>query len=110
MPQADTGPVQNLRPQRRAGSFDPHVASIFGRIVRRERLRLRLAQDRFALEATIDRSYFGKLERGERQPSLAVLLKIANALGISGAELLAAVEAEIATPETEVLHNEQNGK
>lgn len=48
-----------------------------------------------ALEAGVDRSYFGKLERGERQPSLSILLRIAGALGVSGAELVKRAEVEI---------------
>lgn len=55
-----------------------------------------VAQDAFALAAGVDRSYYGKLERGERQPSLGLLLRIATALDISGAELVALVESRVA--------------
>jgi len=51
-----------------------------------------VAQDQFALIANIDRSYYGKLERGERQPSLGLLLRAAGALGISGATLVEETE------------------
>ena len=54
-----------------------------------------LAQDRFAHVVAIDRSYFGKLERGERQPSLALLLRIARGLGVAGSELVELTEAAI---------------
>ncbi len=54
-----------------------------------------VAQDAFALAASVDRSYYGKLERGERQPSLALLLRIAAGLGISGADLVGRTEATI---------------
>ena len=40
-----------------------------------------------ALEAGINRNYLGDLERGTRNPSLAVLNKIAFALGIDLAVL-----------------------
>lgn len=53
------------------------------------------AQDHFALMASVDRSYYGKLERGERQPSLGLLLRIAGALGVPGATLVAATEATL---------------
>ena len=49
--------------------------------------------------ANIDRSYFGKLERGERQPSLAVILRIAQGLTISASALLSKVE-RLLLPET----------
>lgn len=54
-----------------------------------------MAQDQFALAANIDRSYYGKLERGERQPSLGLLLRAARALGVSGAALVHETEAII---------------
>lgn len=55
-----------------------------------------VAQDQLALLADVDRSYYGKLERGERQPSLALLLRIAHALEVTGGELVAMVEARMA--------------
>jgi XRE family transcriptional regulator, regulator of sulfur utilization len=76
----------------RATSFDPEVARAFGVVVRAERLKLGMAQDQFALQANIDRSYFGKLERGQRQPSLVIMLRVAHGLGCSGAQLMARVE------------------
>ena len=60
--------------------------------MRAERLKRELAQDEFALLANIDRSYFGKLERGERQPSLALILRVSVALDMSASSLLAKVE------------------
>lgn len=55
-----------------------------------------MAQDQFALMASIDRSYYGKLERGERQPTLGLLLRASRALGISGANLVEATEGVLA--------------
>jgi len=54
-----------------------------------------VAQDEFALLANIDRSYFGKLERGERQPSLALIFRIAKGLELAASELLQRVEVAI---------------
>ena len=61
--------------------------------MRAEREQRLIAQDQFALLAQVDRSYYGKLERGERQPSLALMLRIANALGMPASELIKKVEA-----------------
>jgi transcriptional regulator with XRE-family HTH domain len=52
-----------------------------------------VAQEALAHLAKIERSHVGKIERGEHMPTLAALLKIAKALGMSGAELLAEAEA-----------------
>jgi XRE family transcriptional regulator, regulator of sulfur utilization len=51
-----------------------------------------------AINASVDRSYYGKLERGERQPSLGIMLRIARALGISGADLMTRTETVLAQP------------
>ena len=80
---------------KRATSFEPDVAIAFGTTIRAQRVKLQIAQDAFALLANVDRSYYGKLERGERQPSMALMLRIANGLQLSGAELVAKVEEAI---------------
>jgi transcriptional regulator with XRE-family HTH domain len=81
---------------KRATSFEPNVARAFGEVVRALREERGVAQDKFALLANVDRSYYGKLERGERQPSLALLLRIAGALELDGGELVARVVAQLA--------------
>ncbi|MGV8822730.1 MAG: helix-turn-helix domain-containing protein [Methylibium petroleiphilum] len=81
---------------KRATSFEPEIARAFGTAIRAEREKREIAQDQFALLAHVDRSYYGKLERGERQPSLALMLRIARALGFTGAELLTKVEKTLA--------------
>jgi len=79
----------------RATSFEAPVAKAFGEVVRALRAQTGLAQDRFALVVGVDRSYFGKLERGERQPSLALLLRVAHGLGVSGSKLVELTESTI---------------
>lgn len=81
-----------IRPTKRASSFEPAVAVCFGEVIRAERSKLGIAQDRFALLANVDRSYYGKLERGERQPSLGLMLRIARTLGVPASDLVAQVE------------------
>jgi transcriptional regulator with XRE-family HTH domain len=68
------------------------AASAFGEVIRSERVRQGIAQDQFALMANVDRSYYGKLERGERQPSLALILRIAGGLGVTASDLVGRVE------------------
>lgn len=90
-------PSKHLRPAKRGKSFEPAVATAFGAVVREQRLKKEIAQDQFALIAGVDRSYFGKLERGERQPSLAIMLRISGALGIPAASIMRKVEAALLT-------------
>lgn len=79
----------------RADSFDPVVASACGVVLRSWRLDRGIAQDAFALSAGIDRSYYGKLERGERQPSLSVLLRCAAAFTQPTSTLVEAIERQL---------------
>ena len=88
-------PARKKAPPRRATSFEPQVAKAFGEVARALREEQELAQDQFALKASVDRSYYGKLERGERQPSLALLLRVAGALGVTGATLIEKTEVAL---------------
>ena len=72
---------------------DPVLAAAFGAAVRAARTTRGIAQETLALLSKIERSHVGKIERGEHMPTLAAVLKIARALGMSGAELMAAAEA-----------------
>jgi transcriptional regulator with XRE-family HTH domain len=61
-----------------------------GRNVRRLRLaKPGLSQEKLAVDAGIDLTYLGGIERGRRNPSLLVMARIAEALGVELAELLA---------------------
>lgn len=62
--------------------------SIFGGNVRRVRQERGLTQEQLAFEASIDLTYLGGIERGRRNPSLLVIARIAEGLGIQPAELL----------------------
>lgn len=51
-----------------------------GAAIRRARAERGMSQEQLALEAGLDRTYVGGIERGERNPSYANLLKIADTL------------------------------
>ena len=59
--------------------------------------------------ANVDRSYYGKLERGERQPSLGLLLRIARALGVPGGSLVEETEGLIQQSRKERLASDAGG-
>lgn len=84
--------IQAGRP-RGSTTADPVVAKAFGDAVRSMRTSRGVAQEALALTAKVERSHMGKIERGEHMATLAVVLKIAKALGISSVELMAATEA-----------------
>ena len=49
-----------------------------------------LAQERLALEADVDRTVVSKIERAVTNPSLEILLRLANRLEVEVSELLRA--------------------
>lgn len=64
------------------------AAVVFGERLRRIREQKGLSVSDAALAAGLAYSAFHRYERGEREPSLTTLLKLATALGVSAADLL----------------------
>lgn len=62
-------------------------SSRFGDAVRVARTTAGLTQEELAERAGLDRSYIGGVERGDRNPTLMVIEKIAGGLGITLADL-----------------------
>lgn len=54
-----------------------------GNRIRDERLRARLTQWQLAEKAGCNESYIGQIERGAKNPSLEIIVNIANALNIT---------------------------
>lgn len=71
------------------------IGTVFGTVLRRYRLQSDVSQEELAYRAGVDRTYISRLERGIRQPTITTLLGLANALGVSAAELVAATESEL---------------
>jgi transcriptional regulator with XRE-family HTH domain len=65
--------------------------AILGRNIRRLRRRRGLTQEELAFEAGIDLTYMGGIERGKRNPSLLVLVRIAKALAVPLAKLVSGI-------------------
>lgn len=64
----------------------------FGAILRRLRKERGHSQEGFALLVDLDRTYVGGIERGERNPGLKVILKIAEALEVPPSTLFKDIE------------------
>ncbi|WP_316153083.1 helix-turn-helix transcriptional regulator [Cupriavidus sp. BIC8F] len=67
---------------------DPSLVAL-GEAIRRLREAKDLSQESLALHADVDRSYVGRVERGTNNAATLTLKRLANALGISLAELMA---------------------
>ncbi len=72
------------------------LPTAFGRVIRRLREDAGYSQMEFAAAAKISRTYAGELERGEKSISLDIVERVAQALGISYAELFRNIDDEIA--------------
>ena len=69
--------------------LDVRNARKIGGTIQRRRKRLGLTQAQAAEKAQVGDAYFGRIERGERAPSMAKLFEIAGALETSPSDLLA---------------------
>ncbi|HGI9957961.1 helix-turn-helix transcriptional regulator [Pseudomonas aeruginosa] len=86
--------IQRGRP---AGTttYDPTIAEAFGHAVRTTRIENEIAQETLANKAGIERSHMGKIERGEHLPTLALIFRIAGALGCSVSTLMQVTELHL---------------
>lgn len=65
---------------------------MLGQELRKARLAAGLTQEKLALRARMDRSYLSELERDLKSPTVAMLLRMCEVMGVSAAELLGRVE------------------
>jgi transcriptional regulator with XRE-family HTH domain len=63
-----------------------------GLAVREVRRRVGLSQEELGFRSGLHRTYVGGIERGERNPSWMNIVKLAQALSVSPAELVARAE------------------
>ncbi|KPN64762.1 DNA-binding transcriptional regulator, XRE-family HTH domain [Aliiroseovarius crassostreae] len=59
----------------------------FGKRLRELRKAQGYSQEGFALTVELDRTYIGGIERGERNPGLKTILRIAEALNVPPSDL-----------------------
>lgn len=61
--------------------------SLVGLNIRRIRVDQQVSQERLAFDAEVDRSYLGGMERGEENPTVDVLERVAGTLNVPLAAL-----------------------
>ena len=66
---------------------DPVLVAL-GDAIRRIRLSKDISQEKLALLAEVDRSYVGRVERGDNNVAILTLSRLAGALGVSISNLL----------------------
>ncbi len=65
-----------------------HLSLALGRNIRASRKSVGLSQEAFALKAKIDRSYMGRIERGETNITVELLFQLADVIGVTPETLL----------------------
>lgn len=83
------------------------VSAIVTRLLADARRQEGLTMEELAERAGLHRTYIGLLERNERQPTLAVAVGLAEALGLSLSEVVAEAEDAVASgfqPKVELVH------
>ncbi|AHW59579.1 XRE family transcriptional regulator [Draconibacterium orientale] len=71
------------------------MVEVFGKVLRELRTERGISQEKLAEYCDLDRTYISLLERGQRQPTISTLFKIANALRIKPSDLVKNVEREL---------------
>jgi transcriptional regulator with XRE-family HTH domain len=68
------------------------ISTVFGQVLREQRLSRELSQEELALAADVDRTFVSQMERGIRQPTITTLMKLAGALGLQPSTLIVRME------------------
>ncbi|MFD6568303.1 helix-turn-helix domain-containing protein [Micromonospora profundi] len=76
----------------RPGPATSQLQVAFGLAVRRARTEQGMSQEQLAASSGLDRTYVSGLERGRRNPTLTTQQRLATALGLSVAALIASAE------------------
>ena len=83
------------------------ISKLIGKRIQRFRTQRNMSQETLALAAEIHPAYFGRVERGERCPTVDTLFKISQGLKVPLAELLD-ISAEIKPTNTQALERIKN--
>jgi transcriptional regulator with XRE-family HTH domain len=68
------------------------IRKAFGNAVRTERLSRKMTQEVLAERADLSLNFIGTVERGEQSPTLDSIVRLAQAMRMTGGELLTRAE------------------
>ncbi|NVN10170.1 MULTISPECIES: helix-turn-helix domain-containing protein [Nguyenibacter] len=96
MSKSANGPTRQKAPRKPRPSIQPPLETqdggdpraALGEIIYTERMRLGISQEELAARAGLDRTYVSGMERGLRNPTFLVLLRLARELAIDPAILV----------------------
>lgn len=68
---------------------------LVGLNLRRLRIARDISQERLAFDSGVDRSYLGGMERGEENPTVDILDRVATTLAVPAGDLFTPVEGKV---------------
>lgn len=71
------------------------LIQLFGTILRETRTKKGISQEKLAEYCDLDRTFISLIERGQRQPTLTTIFRLAKALEISPSELVRLTEKRL---------------
>ncbi len=74
---------------------DVGLERLFGRILQKLRTERGLSQEELGFESDYHRTYISQLERGQKNPSLKAIFRLAAALEVKPSEMVKRVEDQI---------------
>ena len=72
-------------------AYDPALVAL-GAAIRAARRERGVSQEELADRAKLDRSYMSSIERGQQNPGVVLILRVATALDMTATELFAEAE------------------
>ncbi|MDA2924507.1 helix-turn-helix domain-containing protein [Acidobacteria bacterium AH-259-L09] len=75
--------------------LDQQILRKIGQRIREARNERKLSQERLAEMSNLSSTYIGRLERGEKQPSMETLIVLAESLKVSPLDLLIDLETKL---------------
>ncbi len=73
---------------------DVGLERLFGQILRELRTERGLSQEELGFESNYHRTYISQLERGQKNPSLRAVFRLAKVLGIRPSEMIRRIESQ----------------
>ena len=70
------------------------VELAFGSEIKKARKALQKSQEALAFDAEIHRTYVSLIERGQKSPTLTVIVRLSKALNVKPSELIRRVEIQ----------------
>ncbi len=72
---------------------DVGLERLFGRVLQKLRTERGLSQEELGFESDYHRTYISQLERGQKNPSLKAIFRLARVLGIRPSEMIRRIES-----------------